>query len=368
MTRWWGAVLQRLLPAELQFLAPVLRGAQGPHDDPICHCAGGRWSTPDQDLTEVDLQIDDGRRQRNLGELGPVDAEGEMTRPGEFLAERSDPLIDGGTDRQVVEEQEVPPVEPRVRRCPHHQVVSVVDDRRSGQSADHEVGTVRQGTDLHLPHCRFPAIGRPGRDLRSAHVDAVHRRLLHRARGEPAPGLRSPHVDPVGFRGPQLGPEPGGTGGDRGHRRRSGRYLLAVGARRFRGHLSEKRRENLAAASDALLKKRASLIATLVFFAISPLPSAQLFIAAGLLEMDLVPLTLAFLAGRLVSYSIYLSAASLAQRHFGDVLGRIFGSPWSIAVQLILLTAVSVLPFINWKDILERRAAKRGNGPTDTTA
>lgn len=148
----------------------------------------------------------------------------------------------------------------------------------------------------------------------------------------------------------------------------SGRYLLAVGARRFRGHLSEKRRENLAAASDALLKKRASLIATLVFFAISPLPSAQLFIAAGLLEMDLVPLTLAFLAGRLVSYSIYLSAASLAQRHFGDVLGRIFGSPWSIAVQLILLTAVSVLPFINWKDILERRAAKRGNGPTDTTA
>ena len=148
----------------------------------------------------------------------------------------------------------------------------------------------------------------------------------------------------------------------------SGRYLLAVGARRFRGHLSEKRRENLAAASDALLKKRASLIATLAFFAISPLPSAQLFIAAGLLEMDLVPLTLAFLAGRLVSYSIYLSAASLAQRHFGDVLGRIFGSPWSIAVQLILLTAVSVLPFINWKDILERRAAKRGNGPTDTTA
>ncbi len=143
----------------------------------------------------------------------------------------------------------------------------------------------------------------------------------------------------------------------------SGRYLLALGARRFRGHLSEKRRDNLAAASDALLKKRASLIATLAFFAISPLPSAQLFIAAGLLEMNLVPLTLAFLAGRLVSYSIYLAGASLAERHFGNVLGRLFGSPWSIAVQLVLLAAVSVLPFINWKDILERRATKRGEGP-----
>lgn len=147
----------------------------------------------------------------------------------------------------------------------------------------------------------------------------------------------------------------------------SGRYLLALGARRFRGHLSEKRQENLAAASNALLKKKASLIATLAFFAISPLPSAQLFIAAGLLEMNLVPLTLAFLAGRLVSYSIYLSAASLAERHFGDVMGRIFGSPWSIAIQLVLLAAVSVLPFINWKDILERRAAKRGGDPTAPT-
>jgi hypothetical protein len=28
---------------------------------------------------------------------------------------------------------------------------------------------------------------------------------------------------------------------------------------------------------------------------------------------------------------------------------------------------VSVLPFINWKDILERRAAKRGRGPAATT-
>ncbi len=144
----------------------------------------------------------------------------------------------------------------------------------------------------------------------------------------------------------------------------SGRYVLALGARRFRGHLGDRRRENLAAASDALLKRKAGLIATLTFFAVSPLPSAQLFIAAGLLEMDLIPLTLAFLAGRLVSYSIYLSAASLAERHFGDVLGRIFGSPWSIAVQLILLIGVSVLPFINWKDILERRATRKGGGPT----
>lgn len=140
----------------------------------------------------------------------------------------------------------------------------------------------------------------------------------------------------------------------------TGRYLLALGARRFRHRLSDKRRENLTAASDALLKRRGSAIASLALFAISPLPSAQLFVATGLLDLDLIPLTVAFFAGRIVSYSIYVAVASVATRHFGDVLSQVLGSPWSIAVQLGLLAAVSVLPFINWKSILERRAAHQG--------
>ncbi|HEY7917388.1 MAG TPA: hypothetical protein VIC86_10475 [Acidimicrobiales bacterium] len=146
-----------------------------------------------------------------------------------------------------------------------------------------------------------------------------------------------------------------------------GRYLLAVTARRFRGHLSERRRENLTAASDALLKRRSSVIATLALFAISPLPSAQLFVAAGLLELDLIPLTLAFFVGRLVSYSIYVGVATVAERRVGSVLGHLLGSPWSIALQVVLLAAVAVLPFINWKSILGRRAqprTKEGDTPS----
>lgn len=45
-------------------------------------------------------------------------------------------------------------------------------------------------------------------------------------------------------------------------------------------------------------------------FALSPLPSAQLFVAAGLVDAPLVPLIAAFFAGRLVSYTIYVTAAS----------------------------------------------------------
>ncbi len=148
----------------------------------------------------------------------------------------------------------------------------------------------------------------------------------------------------------------------------TGRYLLAVGARRFRGHLSASRRENLSAASDALLKRRSSTIAALALFAVSPLPSAQLFVAAGLLELDLIPLTLAFFAGRLVSYSIYVAVATLAERQLGSVLGQVVGSPWSIAVQVVLLAGVAVLPFINWKHILQRSGDESGDPPPPQAA
>jgi len=139
-----------------------------------------------------------------------------------------------------------------------------------------------------------------------------------------------------------------------------GRYLLAVAARRFRGHLSERLQGNLTATSDALLKRKSSVIATLALFAVSPLPSAQLFVAAGLLEFNLIPLTLAFFAGRLVSYSIYVGVATVAERQLGSVLGHLLGSPWSITIQVVLLAAVAVLPFINWKSILDRRTKQGG--------
>jgi hypothetical protein len=45
-------------------------------------------------------------------------------------------------------------------------------------------------------------------------------------------------------------------------------------------------------------------------------------------------------AGRLVTYSLYIGAATLATKQFGAVVGNIFGSPWSIALQLVLVALV----------------------------
>jgi membrane protein YqaA with SNARE-associated domain len=135
----------------------------------------------------------------------------------------------------------------------------------------------------------------------------------------------------------------------------SGRLILAYGSRRFRTRLSEQRVENLEAVRDTVGRSRRRAAAALGLFALSPLPSAQLFIAAGLLDAPLVPLTAAFFAGRLVSYSIYVAAASAAKHSLGSIVQGSFTSPAGIALQVLMVAGLVALLRVDWARILAGR-------------
>jgi hypothetical protein len=143
----------------------------------------------------------------------------------------------------------------------------------------------------------------------------------------------------------------------------SGRLVLAHGSRRFRHRLSTRRREGLDAAATALTASRPRSLGALGLFALSPVPSAQLFIAAGLLDLPLLRLTAAFFAGRLVSYSIYVSGAALAHESLGEVLGDAFGSPVGIALQIVMLVALVALLRIDWAGQIAGTVASRNADP-----
>lgn len=138
----------------------------------------------------------------------------------------------------------------------------------------------------------------------------------------------------------------------------AGRLVLASAARSLRGHLSPRHRANLQAASDALVRRRSHALAGLGLFALSPVPSAQLFIAAGVLSVPLLGLTAAFFAGRLVSYSIYVGAAGAARHSFGSVLTNGLTSPAGIALQVLMLAALVAIVRIDWAKLLARRSAR----------
>jgi membrane protein YqaA with SNARE-associated domain len=123
----------------------------------------------------------------------------------------------------------------------------------------------------------------------------------------------------------------------------AGRLLLATGARRLRPRFSAARIERLDRAQVALGANRRRTAAGLGLFALSPVPSGQLFVAAGLMTVPLLPLTAAFFAGRLVSYSIYVGVASVAADSLGEVVTDALTSPLGVGLQLLMLAAVGFL-------------------------
>ena len=148
-----------------------------------------------------------------------------------------------------------------------------------------------------------------------------------------------------------------------------GRLLLAYGARALRGRFSAERLASLEVARQALTGNRRKAAGGLALFALSPVPSAQLFVAAGLLRVPLLGLTAAFFAGRLVSYSLYVGGASLAADSFGSTLTNALTSPPGIAAQVLMLGALVALVRVDWVAVLERHRRRRGggDGPEDGT-
>src|SRR5450755_1854275 len=147
-----------------------------------------------------------------------------------------------------------------------------------------------------------------------------------------------------------------------------GRLALAYGSRRYRNRLSPKRIASLEAARDAIAGGPKRAAAGLALFALSPLPSAQLFVAAGLVDAPLLPLTAAFFAGRIVRYTLYVTAASAAKESLGTILMGVLASPLGIALQLLMLGALVALVRIDWTRVLTRRSGDRdpkaGRGKT----
>jgi hypothetical protein len=130
----------------------------------------------------------------------------------------------------------------------------------------------------------------------------------------------------------------------------SGRLVLAQATRRLREHLPRRQLQNLEAAGEALSARRGRAVAALALFLVSPLPSAQLFEAAGLLRTArLLPLTAAFFVGRTISYAFYVGGAgALENTDTGQVLLSSLSSPWGVALQVAMLVALVLLAQVDW--------------------
>ena len=131
----------------------------------------------------------------------------------------------------------------------------------------------------------------------------------------------------------------------------TGRAFLAWYFRKFAHLIPTRYSRNMEYAGRYLEASPEKKYAVLALFLISPISSAQLFEAAGLMKtVALKPLLAAFAAGRTFSYSTYVTGATVvASSSIGDVVVKQLKSPWAISVQVAMILGLVLLGSIDWK-------------------
>ena len=131
----------------------------------------------------------------------------------------------------------------------------------------------------------------------------------------------------------------------------SGRWVLASIFRKYSHKLPASYVVNMENAATHVNKSAHHTRALLALFLISPLSSAQLFEAAGIMKsIALRPLVSAFAAGRMVTYSVTVTSASaVAASSVGELITESMTSPGAIALQIAMIVGLVALGNIRWK-------------------
>ena len=131
-----------------------------------------------------------------------------------------------------------------------------------------------------------------------------------------------------------------------------GRLILAkLSNKIIRGRfLSEKSKKNVDDIREHLEKKEALTFSVFLFYAFSPLPSSQLFIAYGLTNLRLRLIALPFFLGRLTSYAILSFTASEVTKKFAYhfIKTGSFLTSYFIFSQLLVMLTIYLFVRIDW--------------------
>ncbi|MEY4444118.1 MAG: hypothetical protein RL301_197 [Actinomycetota bacterium] len=130
-----------------------------------------------------------------------------------------------------------------------------------------------------------------------------------------------------------------------------GRWVLALYFRKFAAVLPKRWVSNMESAGQYFTANPDRKFGILTLFLVSPISSAQLFEAAGIMKnLKLRPLLLAFAAGRTISYSFYvLSARTLKETNFGEIIVNNLKSPIAIAAQIAMIVGLIALGNVKWR-------------------
>lgn len=142
----------------------------------------------------------------------------------------------------------------------------------------------------------------------------------------------------------------------------TGRALLALGSRTFGlRFLPAPWRTNIESLVTTLQAQPRLALPSLTLFALGPLPTNHLFIAAGIANAPLLPIMLVFGVARCISYVLWISAANVADRSLHEVLGPRLGGWGVVVAQLAGFGLILLVMRVDWRHVLRKEHSSRDN-------
>lgn len=134
-----------------------------------------------------------------------------------------------------------------------------------------------------------------------------------------------------------------------------GRVVLATLSRTYLYRfLPKKTKDNFHALGSYLNTHQNVTIPAVIGYAFLPIPSNDIFIAAGLSGLDLRLIAGSFFVGRLISYSFWVHIANKAYDHFELIFVRHFSRTNALITELIGVAILIVISQIPWKKLLKQ--------------
>jgi membrane protein YqaA with SNARE-associated domain len=133
-----------------------------------------------------------------------------------------------------------------------------------------------------------------------------------------------------------------------------GRIVLALFSRYFAKRLfPEKWFRNYDDLGYFFRKHSGLTVPVVVAYAFSPIPSNQVFIIAGLADLNLKLIAFSFLAGRLISYTFWISVANRVVENLQVVFMNHLTNINTLAIEAVSFSLVIIIGKINWRSILK---------------
>lgn len=134
-----------------------------------------------------------------------------------------------------------------------------------------------------------------------------------------------------------------------------GRFMLALLKRSVGERIVPRRwRANISALTDIIRSRRALSMSSLGLFALGPVPSNHLFIAAGLANTPLAPVLAVFASARFFSYVFWITVGTTAAQSLRDVISPRLGNGVAIVMQLVGFVVLILVMQVDWASRLKR--------------